>query len=63
MNQGHQDDSWTRIMSACTGPIRVLEVQHLGSDTYAIFENGGVSLSDGASLTLLLKQLEGRESQ
>jgi hypothetical protein len=42
-------------------PIRVLFVHHIGGDTFAIEENGDVSLSDGATLTLLLKQLSGRE--
>ncbi len=55
------DMSWSRVEAACTGPIRLLHIQHLYGDTYAIDENGGVSLSDKAHLIELLKQLTGRE--
>lgn len=57
------DPAWTRIEAADTGPIRVLEVRHLYGDTFAIFEDGGVSLSDKATLISLLKHLKGRETQ
>lgn len=53
---------WTRIEAACTGPIRVLELRHVQGDTYAILEDGGVYLSDGATLKMLLEQLSGRGS-
>lgn len=51
----------TRGETACHRPLRVLVMQHVQDDTYAVIENGDVSLSDKASLTLLLKQLSGRD--
>lgn len=42
--------------------VRVLFVQHLSDDTFVIEENGDISLSDGATLTLLLKQVTGRDT-
>jgi hypothetical protein len=56
------EGSWTWIQGACTGPVRFLELQHVQDDTYVIIENGGVSLSDKASLTLLLEELRGRDN-
>jgi hypothetical protein len=54
-------DDGTRSEVACHRPLRVLVMQHVQDDTYAVIENGDVSLSDKASLTLLLKQLSGRD--
>ena len=51
----------TRGEVACRHPLRVLVMQHVQDDTYAVIENGDVSLRDKASLTLLLKQLSGRD--
>lgn len=50
-------------VKACAEATRVLVLQHVGDDTYAIMEDGGVSLSDSATLVSLLQQLTGRESQ
>lgn len=41
--------------------VRVLTVHHMDGDTYAVIEDGEVSLPDKAELILLLKQLSGRE--
>jgi len=54
-------DDGTRSEVACRRPLRVLVMQHVQDDTYAVIENGDVSLRDKASLTLLLKQLSGRD--
>lgn len=61
MNKYQDDHPWTLVHSACADLTRVLVVRHVQDDTYAIYEDGEVSLSDKASLTLLLKQLSGRE--
>ena len=61
MNPYQDEQPWTLVHSACVDSTRVLVVRHLQDDTYAIYEEGEVSLSDKASLTLLLKQLSGRE--
>lgn len=57
-----QDPAWTRIEAARTGPIRVLDLEYVRDDTFVIREGEEVSLSDGATLTLLLKQLSGRDT-
>jgi hypothetical protein len=58
-----QDDPWTRVqLSACVDAARVLVLGHVQGDTYVIREGEEVSLSDGATLTLLLKQLSGRDT-
>lgn len=49
-------------MSACVDAARVLVLRHVQGDTYVIREGEEVSLSDGATLTLLLKQLSGRDT-
>lgn len=49
-------------MLACADATRILVLQHVRDDTYAIMEDGGVSLSDSATLVSLLQQLTGRES-
>lgn len=53
-------DPWTWVETACTGATRVLHLRHLLGDTFVIEENGEVSLSDGATLKMLLEQLSGR---
>jgi hypothetical protein len=54
-------DPWTRVPPHHEGATRVLVMRHVQGDTYAVYEDGEVSLSDGANLILLLKQLSGRE--
>jgi hypothetical protein len=55
-------ESWTRALPTCVGGVaRVLFLQHVQGDTFVIQEEEEVSLSDGATLTLMLKQLSGRE--
>jgi hypothetical protein len=54
-------DPWTRVLPPQVGVTRVLVMRHVQDDTYAVYEDGEVSLSDGANLILLLKQLSGRE--
>ena len=54
-------EPWTRVMSTCVDATRVLVLEHVQDDTYIIREGEEVSLSDRATLTLLLKQLSGRE--
>jgi hypothetical protein len=54
-------DPWTRVLPHCAGTTRVLVMRHVQDDTYAVYEDGEVSLSDSANLILLLKQLSGRE--
>lgn len=44
-------------------PARALLVRHVQGDTYVIDDEGDLSLSDGATLTLLLKQLTGRDTE
>lgn len=41
--------------------VRVFTVHHMDGDTYAVVEDGEVSLPNRAQLILLLKQLSGRE--
>lgn len=53
-------DPWAWVDTACTGATRVLHLRHLLDDTFVIEENGEVSLSDGATLKMLLTQLSGR---
>lgn len=52
---------WTRMVSSCDDAVRVLELHHVEGDTFAVLEDGGMSLSDKANLILMLKQLSGRE--
>jgi hypothetical protein len=54
-------DPWTRVPPHQAGVTRVLVMRHVQDDTYAVYEDGEVSLSDGANLILLLKQLSGRD--
>jgi hypothetical protein len=54
-------DPWTWVETASTHPARVLYLYHIQGDTFLIEEDGGVSLSDGATLKRLLEQLSGRE--
>lgn len=44
-------------------PARALLVRHVQGDTYVIDDEGDLSLADGATLTLLLKQLTGRDTE
>jgi hypothetical protein len=60
MNPASDNHPWTRMKASCPKPVRVLELHHVHGDTYAIFEDGGVYLSDGATLKTLLEQLSGR---
>lgn len=41
--------------------VRVFTVHHMDGDTYAVVEDGEVSLPDRAELILMLKKLSGRE--
>lgn len=59
MNQ--DQDPWTRVLSACVDATRVLVVTHVQGDTYAIMEEGEVSLSDSETLKRLLEQLKQKE--
>jgi hypothetical protein len=54
-------DPWTRVPPHQAGATRVLVMRHVQGDTYVVYEDGEVSLSDGANLILLLKQLSGRD--
>lgn len=58
MTPAHNQGTW---ITSCLDAVQVLLVHHLEDDTYAITDDGGVYLSDKATLTLLLKQLSGRE--
>lgn len=57
----HVGDGQPWAQASCEDPLRVVVIQHIQDDTYSIQENGDVSLYDKASLTLLLKQLSGRD--
>lgn len=58
--QQHYYGDWT-LTGACEDAVRVLVFRHVQDDTYAIFEEGEVSLSGRADLILFLQQLSGRE--
>jgi hypothetical protein len=55
-------DLWTWVETACAHPARVLRLSHVQGDTFLIEEDGGASLSDGATLRRLLEQQPGRGS-
>ena len=54
-------EPWT-LAPPCAGAVRVLVLHHIKDDTYAISEDGEVSLSGGADLIQLLNQLSGRDN-
>jgi hypothetical protein len=55
------DDQGTRVLlSACVDAARVLVFTHVQDDTFAIIEEGEVSLSSSEGLKQLLQQLSGR---
>jgi hypothetical protein len=49
------------LITPCKGAVRVLVMHHIQDDTYAISEDGEVSLSGKADLIQLLNQLSGRD--
>lgn len=53
-------NDWT-LTAPCGRFVRVFTVHHMDGDTYAVIEDGEVSLPDKAELILMLKQLSGRE--
>jgi hypothetical protein len=53
------DDPWTRELFTCVDATRVLVFSHIQDDTFAIIEAGEVSLSNGETLKLLIRQLSG----
>lgn len=53
-------DPWTRVLSTCVDATRVLVFSHVHGDTFAIIEDGEVSLSDSETLKQLIRQLSGR---
>lgn len=60
MNPAQDHGKWVPT-TLCPNMKQLLLVQHVQDDTFSISDDGGVYLSDGATLTLLLKQLSGRE--
>jgi hypothetical protein len=51
------------LTQPCAGAVRVLLLHHVQDNTYAISEDGEVSLSGRADLIQLLNQLSGRDDQ
>lgn len=62
MNPAQPNRFLETLAPLCKDSVRVLVMKHVQGDTYAIFEDGGVYLSDGAALKMLLQQLSGRSS-
>jgi hypothetical protein len=60
MTNPYSQNPWALAVDPDKDAVRVLVMHHVQDDTYAIFEDGEVSLSDGANLILLLEQLSGR---
>ena len=55
------EEQRTRVLSACVdAATRVLVFQHVQGDTFAILDEGEVSLSSGETLKQLIHQLSGR---
>lgn len=48
------------MLSDCLDATRVLVLSYVNQDTYAIHEDGEVSLVNRETLTLLLQQILGR---